>query len=58
MSTTNNERIRTLAELALRLANNDIARAIHILSELSGLSFEFAFEAVEDAAAVGEVKPE
>jgi hypothetical protein len=58
MSTTTNARIRTLAELALTLSNNDIARAIRILSELSGLSFELAFEAVEDIAAVDEVKPE
>jgi len=53
-----NARIRTLAERALTLSNNDIALAVRILSELTGLSFEMSFEAFEDAAAIGEVKPE
>ena len=43
-----NPRIRTLAELALKLANNDVARAIRLMSETSGLSLEAAMDAVDD----------
>jgi hypothetical protein len=49
-------RIRALAVRALTLSNNDIARAVRILSEQTGISPEFALEAIEAAAA--EVKPE
>jgi hypothetical protein len=47
-----NDRIRILAERALALAKNDATRAVRIMSELSGLSFEAAFEAIEEAAAI------
>ena len=40
-------RIRDLAENALAIANNDVAQAIYVLHETSGLSFEFCFEAVD-----------
>jgi hypothetical protein len=49
MSITN-ARIRALAERVLAVSNNDIARAVRILSELTDLSFELAFEAIEEAA--------
>ena len=51
-----NNRIHTLAAHALALSNSDIAHAVRILSEMTGLSFELAFEAIE--AAVDKVKPE
>jgi hypothetical protein len=45
---TNNSRIRELAEQALAITNNDIARAVEILREWTGLSFEMAFEAIDN----------
>jgi hypothetical protein len=53
---TTNARIRKLAERALTLSNNDIARTARVLSELTGLSFELAFEAVEEVAATNKIK--
>jgi hypothetical protein len=50
-------RIHGLAELALSTTNNDVTRAVNLLCEWTGLSFEFAFELVNDIAAL-EVKPE
>jgi hypothetical protein len=43
-----NDRIPTLAQEALKLADYDIARAVRILSELSGLSFEASLEAIDN----------
>jgi hypothetical protein len=51
-----NSRIRRLAEHALTQSRNDLVRAAEILCNWTGLSFEFAFEAVDEAAR--EVKPE
>jgi hypothetical protein len=42
-----NNRIRELAEQALPITNNDIACAVEILCEWTGLSFEAAFEAID-----------
>jgi hypothetical protein len=42
-----NDRIYALAVQALALSNNDIARAVHILSELTGISPATAFEAID-----------
>ena len=42
-----NDRIYELAKLAMSTTNNDIARAVTLLSEWTGLSAEFAFEAVD-----------
>ena len=42
------DRIRTLAQEALKLASGDVAVAIRLMSEMSGLSLELAFEAVDD----------
>ena len=42
-----NARIYELAELALVVTHNDIARAVDLLCEWTGLSFEFAFEAID-----------
>jgi hypothetical protein len=47
-----NTQIRNLAERALQLSNNDVARAVRILSTMTGLSFELAFEAIEAVASV------
>ena len=52
-----NNRINGLAELALSVTHNDVAGAVNLLCEWTGLSFEFAFELVNDIAAL-EVKPE
>ena len=51
-----NSRIRRLAEHALTQSGNDLVRAAEILRDRTGLSFELAFEAVDEIA--GEVKPE
>jgi hypothetical protein len=53
---TINARIRALAERALALSNNDVARAIRILSELTGVSPEFAFEVIEEVATSDKIK--
>lgn len=52
---THNDRNRQLAERALELANNDIALAVRILAELTGLGLDEAFDAV-DAAMPTEVR--
>ncbi len=51
------KRIRTLAEQALALSNNDIVRAVETLRELTGLSFDAAFMAIEDVAALDDAAP-
>jgi hypothetical protein len=43
-----NSRIRDLAEHAWTLSNSDLVRAIEILRELTGLSFDAAFTAIDD----------
>jgi hypothetical protein len=45
-----NNRINGLAELALSVTHNDVAAAVRLLCEWTGLSFEFAFEAVDASA--------
>ena len=50
----NNDRIRRLAQHALIQSRNDLVRAAAILRGQTGLSFELAFEAVNEVA--GEVK--
>jgi hypothetical protein len=42
------ERIRTLAEHAWTLSHSDMVRAVEILREWTGLSFDAAFEAIEE----------
>jgi hypothetical protein len=44
---TINARIYELAELALSVTHNDVAGAVNLLCEWTGLSFEFAFEAID-----------
>jgi hypothetical protein len=48
MSNITSNRIYVLAEQALAITNNDIARAVEILREWTGLSFEMAFEAIDN----------
>jgi hypothetical protein len=43
-----NNRIYELAAQALVLSNNDPVRAVEILREWTGLSFETAFEAIDN----------
>jgi hypothetical protein len=45
----NNSRIRDLAEQAWALSNSDFVRAVEILREWTGLSFDLAFEAIDEA---------
>jgi hypothetical protein len=45
-------RMHNLAERALALSNRDPAWAIRMLCEWTGLSFELAFEVIEDVAAI------
>jgi hypothetical protein len=48
MSSTTNKRIRTLAEHAWTLSHSDMVRAVEILREWTGLSFDLAFEAIDE----------
>jgi hypothetical protein len=48
-----NNRIHGLAELALAVTHNDVAAAVKLLCEWTGLSFEFALELVDDIVAIG-----
>jgi hypothetical protein len=45
---TNNTRMHDLAEHAWALSNRDVVRAVEILRDLTGLSFELAFAAIDD----------
>lgn len=45
---TANDRIRTLAELAIKMTNRDVAAAARLLTEWSGLSVEFAIIALDE----------
>jgi hypothetical protein len=45
---TSNPRIRDLAERAWALSSSDFVRAVEILREWTGLSFELAFEAIDE----------
>jgi hypothetical protein len=49
--------IHNLAAQLLALANNDIARAVTIMHELTGLSFETALEAIEGVMTIDEAQP-
>lgn len=51
-----NDRIRNLAERALALSQNDIVRAVEIMREMTGLSFEMAFAAIDAVAVLDEVQ--
>jgi hypothetical protein len=44
----NNFRIRNLAERAWALSNGDFVRAVEILREWTGLSFDLAFEVIDE----------
>ena len=48
MSNITSDRIYVLAEQALALSRNDPVRAVEILREWTGLSFEMAFEAIDN----------
>jgi hypothetical protein len=48
MSNTTSNRIYVLAEQALALSRNDPVCAVEILREWTGLSFEMAFEAIDN----------
>jgi hypothetical protein len=45
---TSNPRIRDLAEHAWALSSSDLVRAVEILREWTGLSFDLAFEAIDE----------
>jgi hypothetical protein len=49
--------IHNLAKQVLTLSGNDIARAVEILRELTGMSFDGAFAAIDAVAAIDEVPP-
>jgi hypothetical protein len=57
MSSTTNKRIRTLAEHAWTLSHSDMVRAVEILREWTGLSFDAAFAAIDAVAAIDEAQP-
>jgi hypothetical protein len=52
-----NNEIHDLAEHALALSNNDIVRAVEILRELTGLSFDTAFMLIDEVALIDEAQP-
>jgi hypothetical protein len=45
---TSNPRIRDLAEHAWALSSSDLVHAVEILCEWTGLSFDLAFEAIDE----------
>jgi hypothetical protein len=49
-----NTRIQELAENALAATNNDVAAAVRLLAEWTGLSFERALMAIEEIARLEE----
>ena len=51
-----NNRIHGLAELALSVTRNDVARAVNLLCEWTGLSAEFAFEAIAEITTFDKTK--
>jgi hypothetical protein len=52
-----NNKIGALAELAWASTGNDMARAVRLLSEWTGMAPEFAFEAIDQIAAIDDVPP-
>ncbi len=56
MSSTTNKRIRDLAEHAWTLSHNDMVEAVAILREITGLSFDMAFMAIDAAAVIDEAQ--
>jgi hypothetical protein len=42
----------------LAVTHNDVAGAVNLLCEWTGLSFEFAFEAIDAAVTISEAEPE
>jgi hypothetical protein len=57
MPSTTNKRIRTLAEHALVLSHNDMVEAVAILREMTGLSFDMAFMAIDAVTVIDEAQP-
>jgi len=57
MPSTTNKRIRTLTEHALVLSNNDIVRAVEILRDWTGFSFDAAFTAIDEVAVIDDAQP-